>query len=40
MAATGDITGWHLSSRVVLGGGPGWLGVVLGGLGDGNFWLF
>lgn len=30
MAATGDITGWHLSSRVVLGGGPG---VVLGGLG-------
>ena len=35
MAATGDITGWHLSSRVVLGGGPG-----VGGLGDGNFRLF
>lgn len=31
MAATGDITGWHISFRVVLGGGPG---VVLGGLGD------
>ena len=39
MAATGDITGWHLSSRVVLGGlGVGGLGA--GGLGDGNFWLF
>lgn len=37
MAATGDITGWHISSRVVLGGGSG---VAWCGLGDGNFWLF
>ena len=38
MAAIGDITGWHLSSLVVLGGGLG--GNPGGGPGDGNFRLF